>query len=99
MWQDNLESGSVTKVVDCILGLKAYHECKITSNGNGLYKHVKTPTFQLSATKIQPLSASKTSRHLDMSSVRERNDCTDGESDKLKGLIHASSRPFIHFLC
>lgn len=85
----------MTKVVDCILGLKAYHECKITSNGNGLYKHVKTPTFQLSATKIQPLSASKTSRHLDMSSVRER----DGESDKLKGLIHAPSRPFIHFLC
>ncbi|EFH58919.1 predicted protein [Arabidopsis lyrata subsp. lyrata] len=82
--KDNLESGSVTKVVDCILGLKAYHECKITSNGNGLYKHVKTPTFQLSATKIQPLSASKTSRHLDMSSVRDINDCTDGESDKLK---------------
>ncbi|KAG7576712.1 Calponin homology domain [Arabidopsis thaliana x Arabidopsis arenosa] len=82
--KDNLESGSVTKVVDCILGLKAYHECKITSNGNGLYKHVKTPTFQLSATKIQPLSASKTSRHLDMSSVRDTNDCTDGESDKLK---------------
>lgn len=86
MSQDNLESGSVTKVVDCILGLKAYHECKITSSGNGLYKHVKTPTFQLSATKIHPLSASKTSRHLDMSSVRERNDCTDGESDKLKGV-------------
>ncbi|KAG7624696.1 Calponin homology domain [Arabidopsis thaliana x Arabidopsis arenosa] len=85
--KDNLESGSVTKVVDCILGLKAYHECKLTSNGNGLYKHVKTPTFQLSATKIHPtLSASKTSRHLDMSSVRERNDCTDGESDKLKGI-------------
>ncbi|CAE5966753.1 unnamed protein product [Arabidopsis arenosa] len=82
--KDNLESGSVTKVVDCILGLKAYHECKITSNGNGLYKHVKTPTFQLSATKIQPLSASKTSRHLDMSTVRDTNDCTDGESDKLK---------------
>ncbi|AAF02812.1 kinesin-like protein [Arabidopsis thaliana] len=85
--KDNLESGSVTKVVDCILGLKAYHECKLPSNGNGLYKHVKTPTFQLSATKIHPtLSASKTSRHLDMSSVRERNDCTDGESDKLKGI-------------
>ncbi|KAG7581072.1 Calponin homology domain [Arabidopsis suecica] len=82
--KDNLESGSVTKVVDCILGLKGYHECKITSNGNGLYKHVKTPTFQLSATKIQPLSASKTSRHLDMSSVHDKNDCTDGESDKLK---------------
>ncbi|XP_010486632.1 PREDICTED: kinesin-like protein KIN-14G [Camelina sativa] len=80
--KDNLESGSVTKVVDCVLGLKAFHECKVTSNGNGSYRHVKTPTFQLSATKIQqPPSAS---RHLDMSSVRERNGCTDGESDQIK---------------
>ncbi|CAN6887765.1 unnamed protein product [Brassica oleracea] len=76
--KDNLEAGSVSKVVDCILGLKGYHECKMTSSGNGLYKHVKTPTFQLSATKVLPVSASKTSRHLD------RNDCADGESDQLK---------------
>ncbi|KAL1192474.1 Kinesin-like protein KIN-14L [Cardamine amara subsp. amara] len=82
--KDNLESGSVTKVVDCILGLKGYHECKITTSGNGFFKHVKTPTFQLSATKTHPPSATKTSRHLDMSSVRDRNDGTDGESDQLK---------------
>ncbi|XP_006296893.2 kinesin-like protein KIN-14L [Capsella rubella] len=96
--KDNLESGSVTKVVDCILGLKAYHECKITSNGNGLYKHVKTPTFQLSATKIQqPPSASKTSRHLDMSSVRERNDCRDGgESDQLKEIAKSFADHIFH---
>lgn len=81
MTQDNLEAGSVSKVVDCVLGLKAYHECKMTSSGNGLYKHVKTPTFQLSATKVLPVSASKTSRHLD------RNDRADGESDQLKGMI------------
>ncbi|KAG2315464.1 hypothetical protein Bca52824_018586 [Brassica carinata] len=71
--KDNIESGSVSKVVDCILGLKAYHECKMS---NGLfYKHIKTPPFQ----KVNhPLSASKTSRHL------ERNDCSDGECDQLK---------------
>lgn len=75
----------MSKVVDCVLGLKAYHECKMSSSGNGFYKHVKTPTFQLSssATKVLPVSASKTSRHLD------RNDSADGESDKLKGMIHA----------
>lgn len=77
----------MTKVVDCILGLKAYHESKLTSSGNGVYKHIKTPPFQLSATKFLPLSASKTSTHLDMSPVRDTNDCIDGESDKLKGLI------------
>ncbi|CAN8259863.1 unnamed protein product [Cochlearia groenlandica] len=82
--KDNLESGSVTKVVDCVLGLKAYHECKMTNGGNGMYKHIKTPTFLLSAAKIRPASASKASRHLDMSSVPDRNDCTDGESDKVK---------------
>ncbi|KAL0900478.1 hypothetical protein Bca101_084439 [Brassica carinata] len=76
--KDNLESGSVSKVVDCILGLKAYHECKMTSGGNGFYKHIKSPTFQLSATKALPVSASKTSRHFD------RNGCADGESDNLK---------------
>ncbi|CAN7107421.1 unnamed protein product [Brassica rapa subsp. narinosa] len=73
--KDNLEAGSVSKVVDCILGLKGYHECKMTSS---CYKHVKTPTFQLSATKVLPVSASKASRQL------ERNDCADGESDQLK---------------
>ncbi|KAF8098817.1 hypothetical protein N665_0257s0031 [Sinapis alba] len=81
--KDNIECGSVSKVVDCILGLKAYHECKMS---NGFYKHVKTPPFQLSATKVHHLlSGSKTSRHLDVSSVRVRDDCsTDGESDQLK---------------
>lgn len=72
MMQDNIESGSVSKVVDCILGLKAYHD--------GFYKHIKTPPFQLSATKVNhSLCASKTSRQLD------RTDCTDGESDQIKG--------------
>lgn len=80
MRQDNIECGSVSKVVDCILGLKAYHECKMTSSGNGFYKHIKSPTFQLSATKVLPVNASKTSRHFD------RNDCADDESDKLKGM-------------
>ncbi|CAN8270064.1 unnamed protein product [Cochlearia groenlandica] len=66
--KDNIECGSVTKVVDCILGLKSYHECKITSKScNVVYKHVKTPMFMLSAAnKIHTPSASKTSRHLDM---------------------------------
>ncbi|KAJ4898269.1 P-loop nucleoside triphosphate hydrolases superfamily protein with CH (Calponin Homology) domain [Raphanus sativus] len=69
--KDNIESGSVSKVVDCILGLKAYHD--------GFYKHIKTPPFQLSATKVNhSLGAYKTSRQLD------RTDCTDGESDQIK---------------
>lgn len=87
MTQDNLEAGSVSKVVDCILGLKGYHECKMTSSG---YKHVKTPTFQLSATKVLPVSASKASRQL------ERNDCADGESDQLKGMILRFSLMYSH---
>lgn len=79
MRQDSIESGSVSKVVDCILGLKAYNESKMS---NGFYKHIKTPPFQLNATKVNhPLSASKTARNL------ERNDCTDSESDKLKGMV------------
>ncbi|CAH8283516.1 unnamed protein product [Eruca vesicaria subsp. sativa] len=74
--KDNIESGSVSKVVDCILGLKAYHDCKMSS---GFYKHIKTSPFQLSATKVNhPLGYPKTSRHL------ERNDCSDGESDQYK---------------
>ncbi|KAJ0249509.1 Calponin homology domain-containing protein [Hirschfeldia incana] len=74
--KDNIESGSVGKVVDCILGLKAYHECKMS---NGFYKHIKTPPFELSGTKVNhPLGSTETSRHL------ERSDCPDSESDQRK---------------
>ncbi|XP_010527345.1 PREDICTED: kinesin-like protein KIN-14G isoform X2 [Tarenaya hassleriana] len=81
--KDNLESGSVAKVVDCILGLKAYQEWKLTSNGNGSYKHIKTPTAQYSATKI----LSTSSKHLDRSSVRDKTGFTDSKSNKLEDVI------------
>ncbi|XP_010543540.1 PREDICTED: kinesin-like protein KIN-14G isoform X2 [Tarenaya hassleriana] len=85
--KDDLESGSVAKVVDCILGLKAYNEWKLTSSGNGSYKHIKTPTAQYSATKIQQQTASKSSRHLDMPSFRDGKEFKDDESNKLKDVI------------
>nr|XP_009758655.1 PREDICTED: kinesin KP1 isoform X2 [Nicotiana sylvestris] len=39
--RDNIEAGSLTKVVDCILELKAYHEWKQMTGGVGCYKPLR----------------------------------------------------------
>ncbi|XP_071720524.1 kinesin-like protein KIN-14L [Rutidosis leptorrhynchoides] len=65
--RDNLERGSSTKIVDCILGLKEYNERKLRKDGNGCYysKHnlrlplrsnSKSPTW-LDANRVFDISA------------------------------------------
>ncbi|KAL6505956.1 hypothetical protein OROHE_022675 [Orobanche hederae] len=50
--RENLEVGSSTKVVDCILALKDYHEWKQMTGGNGLYKPPRSPHVVHSAGRI-----------------------------------------------
>ncbi|PIN16066.1 Kinesin (KAR3 subfamily) [Handroanthus impetiginosus] len=75
--RENLEEGSSMKVVDCILELKAYHEWKQMTGGNGLYKPPRSPVVLNSAGRLHSLTpgsvARVSSRQLDMS----------GESNKL----------------
>ncbi|KAK4485449.1 hypothetical protein RD792_008090 [Penstemon davidsonii] len=69
--RDNLEEGSSTKVVDCILALKAYSEWKQMTGGNGTYKPPRSPLGVHSASRIQvrtPVTVTyDCSRKLDMS--------------------------------
>ncbi|XP_051148682.1 kinesin-like protein KIN-14L isoform X2 [Andrographis paniculata] len=68
--RDNLEEGSSTKVVDCILALKGYHEWKQMTGGNGVYKPPKSPLLH-SANRIHVrtphLVPQHCARKLDMS--------------------------------
>ncbi|KAF8043947.1 hypothetical protein BT93_A2047 [Corymbia citriodora subsp. variegata] len=58
--RDTLEAGSAGKVVDCILGLKAYHEWKQMNSGDGLHKHMRSPLVMHSANRMNARSTAAT---------------------------------------
>ncbi|OWM67260.1 hypothetical protein CDL15_Pgr000712 [Punica granatum] len=73
----NLEAGSSAKLVDCILGLKAYHENKqLANSGNGRCKHLRSPLVKHSAGRIHSWapapSSSDSCRRLEMSTASEK---------------------------
>ncbi|KAG0453490.1 hypothetical protein HPP92_024794 [Vanilla planifolia] len=72
--RDNLEAGSVGKIVDCILGLKAYHEWKQFNGGNGPWKYMKSPMVSRANSIISSNMSGKGSsvKCLDMSATSER---------------------------
>ncbi|XVE95920.1 hypothetical protein REPUB_Repub02eG0176700 [Reevesia pubescens] len=87
--RDNLEAGSTAKVVDCILALKSYHECKQINcgNGNGYYKLTRSPMVMHSATKINSGASSDSCRRLDMSAGCDKQPPADGEIRKIEDKI------------
>ncbi|XVF56174.1 hypothetical protein PTKIN_Ptkin06aG0096400 [Pterospermum kingtungense] len=89
--RDNLEAGSAAKVVDCILALKSYHECKPINCGNGnvngYYKLTRSPMVMHSAAKIHSRPPSESCRRLDMSAACEKQPPAIGEIHKLEDAI------------
>ncbi|XP_038689595.1 kinesin-like protein KIN-14L [Tripterygium wilfordii] len=89
--RDTLELGSASKVVDCILALKSYHEWKQKNGGNGFYKHVRSPMVMHSTSSKQSRSlaviSSGSRRRLDLSPAPEKPLPADGEHRKLEDLI------------
>ncbi|KAE8683607.1 putative glycosyltransferase [Hibiscus syriacus] len=87
--RDNVEAGSASKVVDCILALKSYHECKQINCGigNGYYKLTRSPIVMHSSTKIHSLASSESCRRLDMSAACDKQPPAHGENDKLEDTI------------
>ncbi|KAL3638395.1 hypothetical protein CASFOL_017766 [Castilleja foliolosa] len=63
-YKENLEVGSSTKVVDCILALKDYHEWKQMTGGNEFYKPPRSPIIVRSSGRIDGRDSA---RQLDMS--------------------------------
>ncbi|KAG8371971.1 hypothetical protein BUALT_Bualt12G0018300 [Buddleja alternifolia] len=88
--RDNLEEGSSTKVVDCILALKAYHEWKQMTGGNGVYKPPRSPIVH-SAGRIHGrtpgLVSYESSRKLDMSSGINKTTPSESEIRNIEDTI------------
>ncbi|KAG6640944.1 hypothetical protein CIPAW_09G039400 [Carya illinoinensis] len=93
--RDALEAGSVSKVVDCILALKSYHEWKQMGSGNGSYRSAKSPLVKHSASRMNTGNfghastaiSSDSSRRLDMSAACEKQPPVEGDNQKLEGAI------------
>jgi kinesin family protein C2/C3 len=51
--QENVDVGSVGKIVDCVNSLKSYHERKHCGGTNGSFKFMKSPLAPRSAVHAQ----------------------------------------------
>ncbi|XP_049390531.1 kinesin-like protein KIN-14L [Solanum stenotomum] len=89
--RDNIEAGSSTKVVDCILELKAYHEWKQMTGGVGCYKPLRSPLLTPSRGRIQAQTHvtinSDSRRRLEMSASFPKQSPSADEIQKLEGII------------
>ncbi|KAL8151540.1 hypothetical protein V2J09_021348 [Rumex salicifolius] len=78
LFQDGFQSGSVCRVVDCILSLKAYHELKEYYRGSGILpKPLKSPLVLHSASKkfsgISNANHASPCRRLELSIADDKN--------------------------
>ncbi|KAL0339681.1 UNVERIFIED_CONTAM: Kinesin-like protein KIN-14L [Sesamum radiatum] len=87
--RDNLEEGSASKVVDCLLALKAYHEWKQMTGGSGIFKPPRSPLVVHSAGRIHARSPGlvlcDSSRQLDMSGGSKKPFPSVSDTRKLEG--------------
>ncbi|KAM0851108.1 hypothetical protein ACQ4PT_052632 [Festuca glaucescens] len=68
--KENVDAGSVGKIVDCVNSLKSYHERKQLGGANGSFKFMKSPLAPRSAVHVQSenlaLGSSTPQKRLDM---------------------------------
>ncbi|KAL0359549.1 UNVERIFIED_CONTAM: Kinesin-like protein KIN-14L [Sesamum angustifolium] len=87
--RENLEEGSASKVVDCLLALKAYHEWKQMTRGSGIFKPPRSPLVVHSAGRIHARSpglvSCYSSRQLDMSGGSKKPFPSVSDIRKLEG--------------
>ena len=83
--------GSASKVVDCILSLKALQGLKQMSNENGSSKHIRSPLLMQSASRIHSRATaafpSDACRRLDLSATLEKVPSVESNFQKQEGLI------------
>ncbi|PSS21172.1 Kinesin-like protein [Actinidia chinensis var. chinensis] len=89
--RENFEVGSSAKVVDCILALKAYHEWKQMSGGNGTFKPPRSPLVMHSASRIHSRTSgaisSDSCRRLELSTASNNLPLTEKGTQNLEDLI------------
>ncbi|XP_071699420.1 kinesin-like protein KIN-14L [Rutidosis leptorrhynchoides] len=82
--RDNLEKGSSTKIVDCILGLKEYNERKLRKDGNGSCKHSLISPLRSNGRTPMWLDPN---RQLGMSANTEKQSPSQNDAQKLEDSI------------
>ncbi|KAJ3686942.1 hypothetical protein LUZ61_016106 [Rhynchospora tenuis] len=84
--REKLDTGSVTRIVDCILALKSYQEWKERIDYDGSLKCIKSPLFKLSISRAQcqmtPSGSFVQRRRLDLPSGTERKKPSESENKK-----------------
>ncbi|CAM0145468.1 unnamed protein product [Urochloa decumbens] len=73
--KDNLDAGTVGKIVDCIISLKSYHEWKQSGRASGTTKYMKSP-LAVRSSQIQSENFA-----LEPSLSQKRLDLTEPDAD------------------
>ncbi|PWA37704.1 hypothetical protein CTI12_AA590230 [Artemisia annua] len=79
--RDNMDAGSSSKIVDCILGLKEYNERKQNKERNGSFKN------SLRSPLVLQSNGRNSSRQLDMSANSENQTPKQNDAHKLEDSI------------
>ena len=83
--------GSASKVVDCILSLKALKELKQMNNENGSNKHIRSPLLLQSASRthlrVTAAFPSDACRRVDLSATVGKTPHAESNFQKREGLI------------
>ena len=88
--QENVDVGSVGKIVDCVNSLKSYHERKHCSGANGSFNFTKLPLAPRSAVNVQSenlaLGSSTPQKCLDMTVTDSEGQSFQNGGPNMEGL-------------
>lgn len=88
--QDNLDAGSVGKIVDCVNSLKSYQERKKCSGTYGPVKYMKSPLAPRSAIHVQSenvtLGSSTPQKCLDLTEIDTEGQSFQNVGPNMEGL-------------
>jgi kinesin family protein C2/C3 len=94
--QENVDAGSVGKIVDCVNSLKSYHERKQCGGASGSFKFMKSPLVPRSAVHLQSenlaLGSSTPQKRLDMTVTDSEGHSSQSGVSNMEGLWYT-------FLC
>lgn len=91
--QDNLDAGTVGKIVDCVISLKSYHEWKQAGGANGPNKYMKSPlAVRYSQIQSENVASgpSPSLKRLDLTEVDADTQTFQNLDPNMKGLCHIS---------
>ncbi|KAJ3693727.1 hypothetical protein LUZ60_009207 [Juncus effusus] len=83
--RDNLDIGSVMRIVDCIIALKCYYEFQQRGEISGFVKNIKSPIFAQGNMCLTPSSSFIHKKRLDLTAENDNKNKTCQNESKKKG--------------